>query len=248
MFSPTKRELQGTAKSSPWRVWPGHPVVGQPVTLLECVRNVSDVPVYVFEVEGGGPQLVLMHREDGRPVGLRKKRERQGPVQVPLTTRKVSGSGTELMPGDSCAFDYPLSEQFDFSDEGRFTVLATWAERDRPALVASPVEFGLQKGPGGSRAASPVAPVQESATPRFGDEEWKRLVAAGKVADRFQLEVAVSPACRNDIHLIASVVRLRRLALRRDTDLPGRRLFRRRRTAWPQLSQMGYRKAVCQQL
>ena len=54
MFSPTKRELQGTAKSSP-RVWPGHPVVGQPVTLLECVRNVSDVPVYVFEVEGGGP-------------------------------------------------------------------------------------------------------------------------------------------------------------------------------------------------
>ena len=158
--------------------------------------------------------------------------ERQRPVQVPLTTRKVSGSGTELMPGDSRNSTIPSANNLTSAmREGSQSSLRGLSGIDRRWL-RHPLNLGFKRVRADSRRVARRA-VQESATPRFGDEEWKRLVAAGKVADRFQLEVAVSPACRNDIHLIASVVRFAPPALVPDTDLPGRRLFRRRRPAWP---------------
>ncbi len=82
------------------RISPNYPIAGETLTLLECVKNISDVPVLVsWDAYGVDQRLVLVRRGDGKALRLRKAKE----------SALYNPHVDELMPGDTPARSGTLS-------------------------------------------------------------------------------------------------------------------------------------------
>jgi hypothetical protein len=183
---------------------------GEPLELLLCVRNASEVPrPLAWDRYGGETPVVLVRGADGKPVPLTPAGLRHAAEPAGL----ASFTRSDLLPGEAHAFMYPLSTDFDLGRPGTYTVLATWGRGDAEGLlVANPLTF-TRRGDSSKPAEGPAVkpPVAEPAQPataaRPGDEDWTHLVAkAGKPRDGCILETAVSPYSPKAVHLVASVV------------------------------------------
>jgi hypothetical protein len=155
--------------------------------------NLSERTASHTQLEGGGPDEVLVRDASAKPVPLSEKGRRTWVTNSWIVHTEADHIPIE--PGFAVAEKVPLDEYFDLSHPGTYTVLGWWAK---------PVTFVLRKRGNTACETSSLLCVCRPDEPF--EKAWKHaIVAAGHPHDDLLLEAVVSPVDRRSVNLVVSL-------------------------------------------
>ncbi len=229
------------------RLVPESPAPGTRIQLVFSLRNVSDCPFQpgwasIRPFESLVEPKLLIRNSKGEPVELTRKGMREV-----YETMFGGGSGRfpRLEPGYAWGGDMTVSDYFDLSKPGDYTILAWGGKVSEDSMmvgmggafrrnvglrgwVTKPLTLKIGKQPVSSddkRRPDLTQPAKSSQTPPSdpAEKEWAELlVDAGRLRENCILDATPSPLAPKAVHLVVSLI---------DLDVGGREIYMGRNPA-----------------